>query len=158
MAANSSSGCERRKTLNRTLDSKQFSTSLPPNREGYRDGNCWLALRRRPSATTSFSDAVTNGRQRFEVPEIPDPRLNPEQRCTMYQGDQRVKRAIRRLPPRLSRMVDLYYGQECRLKEIAKALGMSEATATSTVLRARNSLRRSLNANSNACRSRSSRQ
>jgi RNA polymerase sigma-70 factor, ECF subfamily len=119
--------------------------------------NSLMFLRKRKTFLSTISDGVTDDGQRFEVPEIRDPHPNPEQRCMMYQADQWVKRAIRRLPPRLGRMVDLYYGQECRLKEIAKALGMSEAAAKSTVLQARNSLRRSLNANSNAYRSRSSR-
>jgi DNA-directed RNA polymerase specialized sigma24 family protein len=61
-----------------------------------------------------------------------------------YQTCQRIKYAIRRLPPRVSRMIDLYYIQEFRLNDAAKALGMSEPAAKSTVLRARNLLRRSL--------------
>jgi DNA-directed RNA polymerase specialized sigma24 family protein len=84
-----------------------------------------MLLRKRKSFLKHTSDVVTNDGQRLETPEFRDPRPNPEQRYLMYQTDQRVKHAIRRLPPRLGRMVDLYYRQEYRLKEAANALGIS---------------------------------
>jgi RNA polymerase sigma-70 factor (ECF subfamily) len=109
-----------------------------------------MLLRKRKTLLKHTSDVVTDDGQRLETPEFRDPTPNPEQRYMMYQTDQRVKHAIRRLPPSFSRMVDLYYRQEYRLKEAANALGISEPAAKSTVLRARHLLRRSLNRKSKA--------
>jgi RNA polymerase sigma-70 factor (ECF subfamily) len=60
--------------------------------------NSLMFLRKRKSFSSTISDGVTDDGQRFEVPQIRDPHPNPEQRYMMYQADQRVKRAIRRLP------------------------------------------------------------
>jgi RNA polymerase sigma-70 factor, ECF subfamily len=114
-------------------------------------------LRKRKALLEHTSDVVTDDGQRIETREFRDPSPNPEQRYITYQTHQMVKHAVRRLPPRLSSMVDLYYGQECRLKDAAKALGITEPGAKSTVLRARNFLRRSLNGQSNPCRRKPSR-
>jgi RNA polymerase sigma-70 factor (ECF subfamily) len=107
-----------------------------------------MFLRKRKTSSNIISDAITHDGQRLERPEIRDPSPNPEQRYMTHQTYQRVKHAIRRLRPRLSSMVDLYYRQERRLKDAAKALGISEPAAKSTLFRARNLLRRSLNRNS----------
>lgn len=103
-----------------------------------------MFLRKRKSFSNIVSGAITDDGQQLEKLEIRDPRPNPEQSYMTYQTCQRIKYAIRRLPPRVSRMIDLYYIQEFRLNDAAKALGMSEPAAKSTVLRARNLLRRSL--------------
>jgi RNA polymerase sigma-70 factor (ECF subfamily) len=84
-----------------------------------------MFLRKRKTSSNIISDAITHDGQRLERPEIRDPSPNPEQRYMTYQTYQRVKHAIRRLRPRLSSMVDLYYRQERRLKDAAKALGIS---------------------------------
>jgi RNA polymerase sigma-70 factor (ECF subfamily) len=111
-----------------------------------------MFLRKRKALSNIVSGAITEDGQQLETPEIRDPRPNPEQSYMTYQTRQRVKHAIRKLPPRISSLVDLYYRQECRLKDAAKALGLSEPAAKSTVLRARSLLRRSLNRNSKPCR------
>jgi RNA polymerase sigma-70 factor (ECF subfamily) len=107
-----------------------------------------MFLRKRKSFSNIISGAITHDGQRLERPEIRDPSPNPEQRYMTFQTYQRVKHVIRRLPPRISCIVDLYYRQECRLKDAAKALGITEPAAKSTVLRARKLLRRSLDRNS----------
>ena len=103
-----------------------------------------MLLRKRKTALKHISDIVTDDGRQIETLEFRDPSPNPEQRYTTDQTYRRIKRALRRLPPRLNSMIDLYYGQECRLKDAAKALGLSEPAAKSAVLRARNLLRRSL--------------
>lgn len=103
-----------------------------------------MLLRKRKTVLKRTSDVVTADGERLETPDFRDPRPNPEQCYMMYQTNQRVKHAIRRLPPRLRSVVDLYYRQECRLREAAIALGISEGAAKSAALRARNLLRRSL--------------
>ena len=118
--------------------------------------NSLMLLRKRRTFSNTISDAITDDGRRIETLEFRDPRPNPEQHHMMSQADQRLKCAMRRLPPRLSKMVELYYRQECRLKDAAKALGMTEQAAKSAALRARNLLRRSLNRNSKPCRSKSS--
>ena len=112
-----------------------------------------MFLRKRKAVLKHVSEVVTDDGQRIETLEFRDPSLNPEQLYITYQTYQRIKRAIRKLPPRSGSMVDLYYGQEFRLKEAAQALGISEPAAKSTVLRARNFLRRSLKDQSSPCRS-----
>jgi RNA polymerase sigma factor (sigma-70 family) len=112
-----------------------------------------MFLRKRKAVLKHVSEVVTDDGQRIETLEFPDPSLNPEQRYIKYQTYQRIKRAIRTLPPRSGSMVDLYYAQEFHLKEAAQALGISEPAAKSTVLRARNFLRRSLRDQSSPCRS-----
>ena len=116
-----------------------------------------MLLRKRKTVLKHASDIVTDDGQRIETPEFRDPSPDPEQRYMMNQARQTIKSAIRKLPPRLGSMVDLYYTQECRLKEAAKTLGITEAAAKSTVLRARNFLRRSLTGPSSDCRSKSPR-
>ena len=114
-----------------------------------------MFLRKRKPVLKHVSEVVTDDGQRIETLEFRDPSLNPEQRYIAYQTYQKIKRAIRKLPPRSGSMVDLYYGQEYRLKEAAQALGISDPAAKSTVLRARNFLRRSLKDQSSLCRSKS---
>jgi RNA polymerase sigma-70 factor (ECF subfamily) len=139
------------------LDSFRGKCSFPTWMTKIGINTSLMLLRKRKKVLTHTADVVNDDGQRIETLEFRDRRPNPEQRYMMYQTDQRIKRAIRRLPPRLSSMVDLYYGQECSLKELAKALGVSEAAAKSTIFRARNLLRRSLISNSKLCRSNSSR-
>ena len=104
-----------------------------------------MLLRKRQTVLKHTSDLVTDDGRQFETPEFRDPAPDPEQHFMMDQAHQRIERAVRKLPPRFANIVNLYYGQECRLKEAAKVLGVSEPAAKSMVLRARNFLRRSFN-------------
>jgi RNA polymerase sigma-70 factor, ECF subfamily len=103
-----------------------------------------MLLRKRKRPLTIASEVVTEDGQRKETPEFRDPRPNPEQRYTTYQTRQILDHAIRRLPPRIRTVTDMYYRKEYRLKDAADTLGISEHSAKSRVLRARQLLRCSL--------------
>lgn len=103
-----------------------------------------MLLRKRKRFLTIASEVVTEDGQRNGTPEIRDPRPDPEQRYTRYQTRQILGHAIRRLPPGIRTITDMYYRKEHRLKDAADTLGISEQSAKSRVLRARRMLRCSL--------------
>lgn len=79
--------------------------------------------------------------------ECRDPAQDPEQRCMVSQTCQKVKHAVTRLSPQVRILLEMHYKREHRLKVVAKALGISEATTKSRLFRARGRLRRSLTQN-----------
>jgi RNA polymerase sigma-70 factor (ECF subfamily) len=101
-------------------------------------------LRKRKTVFKHTSDVVTENGERFETPEFRDPQPNPEQLYMMRQTLQRVRHAIRKLPPGLHGVVDLYCRRDRSVKDAAKTLGITEDVAKSRMLRARRLLRRSL--------------
>ena len=105
-----------------------------------------MLLRRRKTLRKYSCDVVAEDGETL-VMECRDPAPDPEQRYMMHQTSQKVNRAVRRLPPQLRNLLEMYYKSELRLKDAAQIFGISEATTKSRMLRARRMLRRSLKQN-----------
>ena len=65
----------------------------------------------------------------------------------MYQTNQKVNHAVRKLSPKLRNLLEMYYKSGLRLRDAANIFGVSEGTTKSRILRARRMLRRSLKQN-----------
>ncbi len=105
-----------------------------------------MLLRRRKASRKYCCDVVTEDGETL-VMECRDPTPDPEQRYMMSQTRQKLKSAVTRLSPQVRNLLEMYYKSELRLKDAAATLGISEATAKSRLLRARQMLRRSLKQN-----------
>jgi RNA polymerase sigma-70 factor (ECF subfamily) len=105
-----------------------------------------MLLRRRKTLRKNTCDVVAKDGETL-VMEQRDPTPDPEQRYMVYETSQKVNHAVRRLSPQLRRSLEMYYKSDLRLKDIAKIVGISEATTKSRILRARRALRRSLKQN-----------
>lgn len=76
--------------------------------------------------------------------EVRDSRLNPEQLYDQNQRCLRMLRALGRLDPKLQAPIQMRTFEECSIKEVARSLGVSLATAKTRLHRGRRRLRRSL--------------
>jgi RNA polymerase sigma-70 factor (ECF subfamily) len=103
-------------------------------------------LRKRKFLLRTTCDVVTFDGQTLNEREFRDPKPDPEQRSISDQTHEQLSLAIQRLPPYLRSAIELRYGKERSLKDIAETLGITQASAKSRVLRARNRLRRTLEA------------
>ena len=103
-----------------------------------------ILLRKRRGLLETSSEKLTDSGQKFEMPDLRDPRLDPEQRYIAEQTLLTLWNAMRRLPPTVRAVMDLYYGDEIRVKDAAAILGINESTAKSRMFKGRNRLRRSL--------------
>jgi RNA polymerase sigma-70 factor (ECF subfamily) len=103
-----------------------------------------MLLRKRRSLPEMVSEQVSADGQRFDSPDFRDRGLDPEQSYIADQTLRKLCSATQRLPAHARRLMDLYYRKGCRLKDAAAILGISETTAKSRLLRARQMLRRSL--------------
>jgi RNA polymerase sigma factor (sigma-70 family) len=75
--------------------------------------------------------------------QIADDAPNPEQLCAERERGRMVKRAIRRLRPRVRAVVEFRQLQEFSMRETAKKLGISVAAAKGRLFHARAALRKS---------------
>jgi RNA polymerase sigma-70 factor (ECF subfamily) len=66
---------------------------------------------------------------------------DPLEECAMDSTRSAVRRAVNELPPRHARILELRYGDELTLAEIARAMQLSESAAESLLLRARRAFR-----------------
>jgi RNA polymerase sigma-70 factor (ECF subfamily) len=105
-----------------------------------------MFLRKRRSLAETSSDVITEDGISVESREFRDPRPDPEQRFVMCRTLKGLSQVIDKLPHRLRAMMDLYYRRDLLLKDAAQALGITEEAAKSRLMRARNLLRRALNA------------
>ena len=103
-------------------------------------------LRKRKARSKITCDAVTFDGETVKEREFRDPKPDSEQLCISDQAHEQLNLAIQRLPPYLRSAIELRYEKERSLKEIAEALGITQAAAKSRMVRARNRLRRSLEA------------
>jgi len=78
------------------------------------------------------------------IRETHEPSQDPEAHLLAREEQLLVRRAIRRLPPRLRLVVELRQSQEGSIQEIASLAGISVAATKSRLLRARLALRRPL--------------
>jgi RNA polymerase sigma-70 factor (ECF subfamily) len=72
--------------------------------------------------------------------EIKDSAQNPEQIFDLHQREARLWRAIRNLDPRLREPLRMRVAKDSSLKEIGRALNISEASVKSRLYRARRRL------------------
>ena len=83
----------------------------------------------------------------YEAQERREPkylRPNPESRCVQREREQLLEEAILRLPVLLREVVQLRQTQECSVREVAEALGISVPAVKSRLSRAKTALRMSL--------------
>ncbi len=76
--------------------------------------------------------------------DIRDSGLNPEQTYDQHQRCLGMLRALERLDPKLQAPIRIKALQECSIKEVARTLDVSQATAKTRLHRARRRLRKSL--------------
>ena len=77
--------------------------------------------------------------------QLADPSLDPERCFAKREKEHKVRAAVMRLPPLLRNVAEIRYSQDSSIGEIAEYTGVSVAAVKSRLLRARSSLRRSLN-------------
>jgi RNA polymerase sigma-70 factor (ECF subfamily) len=83
----------------------------------------------------------------YETQERREPRdlrPNPESRCVLREREQLLEEAVLGLPVLFREVVQLRQTQECSVRELAEALGISVAAAKSRLSRAKTALRMSL--------------
>jgi RNA polymerase sigma-70 factor, ECF subfamily len=76
--------------------------------------------------------------------EPQDPAESPESRCAQREREELLKEAIQGLPPKLRDIVQLRYGEDRSMEEVAQLLHISVPAAKSRAVRARTALRVSL--------------
>jgi len=74
--------------------------------------------------------------------QVPDPALNPEERCAEHERESILREAIAKLRPRIREAVEIHQLQECSLNETADSLGISVAAVKGRLFHARAALRR----------------
>jgi RNA polymerase sigma-70 factor, ECF subfamily len=80
----------------------------------------------------------------YETEERPQPRdlrPNPESRCVRHEKEQLLEEAILGLPVLFREVVQLRQTQECSVRELAEALGISVPAVKSRLSRAKAALR-----------------
>jgi RNA polymerase sigma-70 factor (ECF subfamily) len=103
-----------------------------------------MALRKRKSRSEVPIDQRDSEECTWETLEFPDPYPNPEQVYTNNQVLESVTRAISHLPPTYRNVLELYHRHEQSLRQCADAVGISVAAAKSRLLRARLTVRSTL--------------
>ena len=98
--------------------------------------------KRRRSNETFLEDHSPTGT--WTLPEIQEPSKNPEDRLLEQERQHIVRQAVKRLPPRLRKVVEIRHLHDCSVDEIAKLAGISTAATKSRLLRARNTLSKPL--------------
>ena len=85
-------------------------------------------------------DAMTEARPLAKVVQLTDFR-DPLDECAADDDRSAVRRAINRLPPHYARILELRFGDELTVPEIARLLQVSESAAESQLVRARQAFR-----------------
>ena len=95
-----------------------------------------ILRRRRTRAEVSFDSP---GEREEAIPgfEFEDPRPSPEHICVHRQRYACMQRSIWNLQPRLRKVLEMQMVDNCSIREIAQALGISEAAVKSRLSRAR---------------------
>ena len=101
-------------------------------------------LRRRKNSSEECRGIVGKEGEILDVPDVADPKPNPEQIYSRVERHSVVSKEVSRLPVGFRPLMDLYYGEESNLIDAAQALGMTVATAKSRLTEARALLRRRL--------------
>jgi len=85
-------------------------------------------------------DALTEDRPLAKVVQLTDFR-DPLDECAADDDRSAVRRAINRLPSHYARILELRFGDELTVPEIARVLQVSESAAESQLVRARQAFR-----------------
>lgn len=102
--------------------------------------NCFLDLRKRVKPTSSLEVATQAGDGEVER-QIEDPGLSPHEESEKTERDERVERAVNKLPEYQRSMIVMYHVDMLTYEEIAEALDLPIGTVKSRLNRARLSLR-----------------
>jgi RNA polymerase sigma-70 factor (ECF subfamily) len=105
--------------------------------------NSALMILRRKRARPETSMEITDG-ETWQHWEIADQTKNIEELYARHERVERLRRAIRRLQPRLRSVVEIHQSNDRSIKEIAELAGISVAATKSRLLRARKILRKAL--------------
>lgn len=89
---------------------------------------------------TQSLDELTAEKPRDNVVELTDFR-DPLDECADDSARSAVRRAINSLPANYSRILEMRFGDELTVPEIARVLGLSESAAESRLVRARQAFR-----------------
>jgi RNA polymerase sigma-70 factor (ECF subfamily) len=103
-----------------------------------------MTLRRRRSHSEIPIEVTDDDLRTWQRWEPQDTREDPEKRFTRCEREELLRRAILRLPPVFRHIIELQQINECSMKEIAAALGISVGAVKSRLMRARIALRASL--------------
>ena len=80
----------------------------------------------------------------FKLPEPMETSRNPEESCIQNALENELAQAIRYLSPNLRVVIQIRYGEDASVAQIAKMLGISKTAVKSRLLRARLQIRRHL--------------
>jgi RNA polymerase sigma-70 factor (ECF subfamily) len=105
--------------------------------------NSALMILRRKRARPETSMEITDG-ETWQHWQIADQTKNIEELYARHERVERLRRAIRRLQPRLRSVVEIHQSNDRSIKEIAELAGISVAATKSRLLRARKILRKAL--------------
>ncbi len=105
---------------------------------------CLDELRRKRLVRFSELDTFTDEEESEVLTFVPDPRPLPEEIVEHHDLQEKLLRAIQCLPPKFRSVVFLRYAAQLTFSEIARKLGMPEATAKTYFSRAKPLLRASL--------------
>jgi RNA polymerase sigma factor (sigma-70 family) len=106
--------------------------------------NSALMLSRRKRSQPVYSFESGSDVDDFKLPEFIDTSYSPEESCIQNALKEELDHAIRYLSPTLRAVMQIRYGEDASVSEIAKMLGISESAVKSRLLRARSQIRRHL--------------
>jgi RNA polymerase sigma-70 factor, ECF subfamily len=107
----------------------------------------FMLLRKRRSRPEISFDMSAGAHAGRDVWEFPDLAPTPETIYAKAELEEKLRRAVRRLPAPFRGIVDLFHGEEFSVKESADALGITVPAAKSRLMRARLALRRCCDVN-----------
>ena len=99
-----------------------------------------MVLRKRRKRSTILFDPEPDDRFDAITFEVRDPAPNPEELCVLNQRQLKTLRALRRLRPNLSEPIRMQVTHGWSIREIGRALNISEAAVKSRIHRARQQL------------------
>jgi RNA polymerase sigma-70 factor (ECF subfamily) len=102
--------------------------------------NCFLDLRKKVKPTSSLDVASQGGEGEIER-QIEDPGPTPHDESERVEREERVERAVNKLPEYQRAMIVMYHVDMLTYEEIAEALDLPIGTVKSRLNRARLSLR-----------------
>jgi RNA polymerase sigma factor (sigma-70 family) len=103
-----------------------------------------MILRRKRARPEISTDALVDESVKQFQWDIADRRLNPEDHYIELEKHRRLQSAISKLPKGYRHLVERRQRSEVSIKEIAKEAGITVAATKSRLLRARETLRSSL--------------
>jgi RNA polymerase sigma-70 factor (ECF subfamily) len=99
-----------------------------------------MALRKQRVRSEVLFDPQPDDRSEAIAFEVKDSAPNPEELCVLHQRQLNTLRAIRRLSPHLQAPIRMQIMREWSIREISRALNISEAAVKSRLYRARQQL------------------